>query len=351
MKKHRLFALSGLTAFFLTACATISDEPPIPANTETTESNLPQLAGFDMQRCVNMGNSFEAPKDAPWGKPVNPADFAMIRAKGFDTVRIPVRWTDHMAGAPGFEIDPAFLQQVETAVQAALDAGLNVILNMHHNEEIMQSPEAAMPAYKAAWEQIAAHFQDAPDSLWFETLNEPFGALEGELMREAQRIGVATIRETNPERIIILGGESWSGIRTLDTNIAPPDANIVYTFHYYDPFDFTHQLASWLGYAMPEGTRSWGDADNRAELKKAAQIAVSYRAQVARPVFLGEFGANSPIPNAERVKWAGAVRAEMEANQVPWCLWAFSNTFALYDNEEEVWDEEMLKALGLTADQ
>jgi len=192
-------------------------------------------------------------------------------------------------------------------------------------------------------------FRDAPNSLWLETLNEPHNALKGDLTRQTQTRGVEIIRKTNPDRIIILGGDEWSGIKTLDTNIAPPDDNIVYTFHYYDPFDFTHQKAFWLGDSMPKGDRSWGSAADREQLREAGQTAAKYRNKTNRPIFAGEFGANAPIDNAERVKWAEAVRIEMEANDIPWCLWSYSNTFELYDNEAESWDMDMLAALGLEA--
>jgi len=56
-------------------------------------------------------------------------------------------------------------------------------------------------------------------------------------------------------------------------------------------------------------------------------------------------GANLDIPNEQRVECAGAVRAEIEASELPRCLWAYSNTFALYDNDDEVGDEDMLTAL------
>jgi endoglucanase len=351
----RTLILVGISSIF--ALVSCSNGPTDSFNIEDLDStvqkprpDIPQITAFDMQRCVNMGNSFEAPKDTPWGEPINPADFTTIRAKGFDTVRIPVRWTDHTSKGPEYTIDPSFMDHVVTAVTAALDADLNVILNLHHYDDIFEYPEAAMPAYRAVWEQVAPRFKDAPDDLWFETLNEPHKALKGELMRQTQREGVEIIRKTNPDRVIILGGDDWSSIRALDSNIAPPDANIVYTFHYYDPFDFTHQKAFWLGDGMPSKDRGWGNKLDREQLSAAAQTAADYRTKIDRPIFVGEFGANSPIKNADRVKWAGAVRAEMEANSIPWCLWSYSNTFALYDNEKGSWDKDMLSALGVNAD-
>lgn len=344
MKRSLKLSLGTAAAWMLGACTT----PDIAETADTQDASYKSYAtAFDMQRCVNMGNSFDAPKDAPWGQPIDPKDFAVIKAKGFDTVRIPVRWTDHQSDAPTYTIDPDFMQQVDTAVTAALAADLNVILNMHHNQEIVKTPTEAMPAYAAAWRQIGEHFKGAPQDLWFETLNEPYGELKGKLMRQAQSLGVATIRENHPDRIIILGGEEWSGIRTLYSNLEAPDDNIVYTFHYYDPFSFTHQKATWLGENMPKEDRGWGDQADRDELRAAGQTAVDFRASTSRPIFLGEFGANQGIPNEERVKWANAVRLEMEAREIPWCLWSYSNTFELYDNQTDTWDVDMLNALGV----
>ncbi|MEL6687932.1 MAG: cellulase family glycosylhydrolase, partial [Pseudomonadota bacterium] len=125
-----------------------------------------------MKRCVNMGNSLENAVDQGWGggKNVSLEDFERIKSKGFDTVRIPVRWDDYTGGAPDYTIDPAFAARVQTIVDNALSQDLNVILNIHHFHEIMDAPEAYMPKLKRMWEQISLQFADYPPTLWFETL-------------------------------------------------------------------------------------------------------------------------------------------------------------------------------------
>ncbi|NNC37244.1 MAG: cellulase family glycosylhydrolase [Hyphomonadaceae bacterium] len=308
-------------------------------------SHAAEIEAFDMQRCVNMGNSLEAPRDAPWGAPINTDHFALIKAKGFDTVRIPARWSDYTAGAPDFKIESNFKRKVENIVVAALAQDLNVILNVHHFEEIMDDPISHTPKLVEMWRQISETFKDQPDSLWFEVINEPNGMLKAQPLLQLQHEAVETIRKTNPDRIVILGGEDWSGIRTLDTNMMPPDDNIVYTFHYYDPFAFTHQFAPWTGDAMPTEKRGWGSEKDRDELKDAVQTAVDFEKAIDRPVFVGEFGAYEKINNSERVQYVNDVRSAMEGAQIPWCLWSFSNTFPLYDTEKQAWDKDMLDAL------
>ena len=327
-------------AFLLALSFALSGFAPAKANIGGTHPD------FDMQRCVNMGNSFEAPSDLSWGKPLDVADFLKIKNAGFDTVRIPVRWSDYTGPAPDFTINSAFMARVDLAVTEALSQDLNVILNIHHFEEIMDRPTTEFKRLVAMWRQISTHFAPRSKNLWFETLNEPHGKLEGKLMQAAQTASVLAIRETNPERLIILGGKDWSNVRSLSSNIVAPDDNIIYTYHYYDPFDFTHQKATWLGKDMPKGTRRWKKSD-LAQLERDTESVIEFRMATGHPVFVGEFGAYEKIDNKDRVAYVNNVRQSLEANNIPWCLWSFSNTFALYNAQTDVWDDDMMLALGL----
>lgn len=308
-----------------------------------------KIPAFDMQRCVNMGNSLENAKVNGWGggPNISPEDFQRIKSKGFDTVRIPVRWNDYTRGEPDYKIEPEFLALVKSIVDSALDNDLNVILNIHHFHEIMEDPDNEMLKFVYLWIQIGEAFKDYPDDLWFETLNEPSLKLTGDKMRLSQKLAIDTIRDTNPERVIILGGEFWSNFRQLDSNMAPPDDNIVYTFHYYEPFDFTHYLAEWTKPNMPDKLRSWGSRQDKTDLKNAVADVVSYREKIDRPVFLGEFGVYTSITPKDRVKWLRAVRTDMENADIPWCLWAYANTFPVFNPDKDAWDDDVIKALGL----
>jgi len=260
---------------------------------------VPQTAStFKMKRCVNMGNSLETPNGVSWGRAYTAADYNRIRAAGFDTVRIPIRWSDYTGPEPNYRIHPDFMALAKQNLANAKAAGLNVILNVHHFEELMDNPQGHMKRFRAIWRELATTFAGEPQSVWFETLNEPNKNLKGKLMQGAQIVAVAAIRESNPNRIIILGGEEWSGINSLSTNIAPPDENIVYTFHYYDPFDFTHQN-------MPKGKRGWGGKTDREELAQAVETATSFRKAVDRPVFLGEL--NLALINLSKIRIASVM--------------------------------------------
>lgn len=332
--------LSGL----VTGAAIMATALSAPAQAQAQDADAPIASAFQMKRCVNMGNALEAPSHAAWGRHYTRDDYQRVAAAGFDTVRIPMRWNDYLGPRPGFLIHPAMYETVEQQLEWANEAGLSIILNVHHFDELMDNPEEQMPRFRAIWRQLAERYAALPDTVWFEVLNEPHKNLSGQVMRTMQAEALAIIREYDADRIVIMGGEDYSGIRTLGSNIFTQDTNTVYTFHYYDPFNFTHQGASWLGDAMPQGERGWGSAEDRAELAAAVTTATTFSDAVKRPIFLGEFGANATIKAADRVRYNDAVAKAMEDAGIGWCLWSYANTFALY-TDAGGWDQPMLDAL------
>ena len=64
----------------------------------------------------------------------------LIQRAGFDTVRIPVRWSAHVAPRPPFTIEPSFLGLVDMAIATALEADLDVVINVHHDRALNADP-------------------------------------------------------------------------------------------------------------------------------------------------------------------------------------------------------------------
>ncbi|MFM7208426.1 MAG: glycoside hydrolase family 5 protein, partial [Verrucomicrobiota bacterium] len=151
-------------------------------------------------RGVNMGNSLEAPKGATWGRAFGPEDFDRIRAAGFDSVRIPVRWADHAGKEAPFAIDAVFMEKVDGLVRSALERKLAVVLNVHHYEALDADPAGQRPRFVALWKQIGERFKDAPDELHFELSNEPHGAHTAELWNANLAAALAEVRRLHPKR-------------------------------------------------------------------------------------------------------------------------------------------------------
>ena len=105
--------------------------------------------------------------------------WSIIKKAGFNTVRLPVRWSAHARKDAPYTIDPKFAERVDWAVEQALANKLNVIVDFHNYDEMMSDPDGQLPRLAGLWEQIAARYKDRPREVYFEVLNEPNGKLGG----------------------------------------------------------------------------------------------------------------------------------------------------------------------------
>jgi len=302
--------------------------------------------------CINMGNHLEPERESGWGgKRIEAADFARIRAAGFDTVRIPVRWSNKTRGAE-HAIRPAWLERVTEVVDQALAADLNVILNDHNFEDLHEHPGANRDKLAAIWRQVAAHFAKRPATrLWFEIENEPHDELTNSNLVATLAPALAEIRATNPNRPVVIGGGNWSGIDSLATLELPDDPNVHPTFHYYEPFDFTHQGATWAGPVPKAHTRDYGTPVDAERLLADVAKLEAYVARTGRTPFMGETGAyDGGTSLAERIKYHAIVRQAFEPSGIGMCAWAYTNTFPFWDRRTKQWLPGLLEAFGLPED-
>lgn len=239
-------ALLGQT---LVGCAaqgpTGGTPPPGPPN-----NSLP----FD--RGVNLANALEAPSEGDWGLTIQKRYIDVIADAGFQTVRLPVKWSGHADAQVPYTLDPTFLARVDEVVGWILDRDLNVVLDMHNDDAMVTQPASEEARWLAIWQQLAEHYQAAPATLAFELLNEPNSALDDAHWNPMIRKTLAVIRPTNPERWVVVGPTAWNRIAALPGLSLPDDDHLVVTVHFYDPFDFTHQGAEWVSPSPPVG-RTW----------------------------------------------------------------------------------------------
>ncbi len=326
-----------------TPAATIPSYMPAAAFRPTTGGTIP------VGKCVNMGNHLEAPNEGDWGRAIADSDFAVIKAAGFDTIRLPVRWSTHALASAPYTIDAAFLARVRHVVDTARAAQLNVILNLHHYDEMATAPATHAERFAGLWKQIAAAFADEPEaSLWFELMNEPNGALDDSNLKAILTPALAQVRATNPTRPVIIGGQKWSGVPSLATLQLPDDAHLVVTIHTYDPFDFTHQGATWLT-PTPALGRVFGSAADYRGLDANLATVRDYMRATGRQVFVGEYGANDhpAVPLAQRILYYGTVSSAYASIGVQSCAWAYTNTFKLRDGNG--WLPGMVEAIRTTS--
>jgi len=299
-------------------------------------------------RGINYGNMFEAPSETAWGNPWQPEYTGMIADLGFSHVRIPIRWDpeERSLASPPYTIYPSFLNRIKQVVDSALANGLYAIINMHHHESLYADPDAQKERFLAMWEQISGFFRDYPDSLLFEILNEPHNLLDAEKWNIFLVDALETIRQTNPDRTVVIGTAEWGGLGGLSKLEIPDDSNVILTIHYYNPFHFTHQGASWS-----EGSEEWlgtqwmdtGTERNAVRQDFAPLLEISEKENI--PVHIGEFGAYEKADIASRVRWTTFLARYFESLDWSWAYWEFCAGFGIYNPDTEAYLHPLVDAL------
>ncbi|WP_252365056.1 glycoside hydrolase family 5 protein [Sphingobium yanoikuyae] len=314
---------------------------PAAAARATTGLTLP------VGKCINMGNQLEAPVEGSFGRKIRQSDFPMIAAAGFRTVRIPIRFSSHAATSPPYAIDATFMKRVRQVVQWASDARLNAIIDMHHYDEIHDDPAGQKDRFVAMWRQIAEEFFNAPDSVWFELLNEPRGALTNATLPAIYVPALAAIRATNLARAVIINGGGTSHIDSLSDLPMPNDPYVVPTFHYYEPFAFTHQGATYITPTPPFGV-AFGSAADYSLIDRDLQRVRNYMQRTGRVPFVGEYGAIQDIPLDQRALYYGTISHAFASIGIQSCAWSFTNTFHL--SNDNGWITAITNTIATTTD-
>ena len=107
-------------------------------------------------------------------------DFQAIKDAGFNSIRLPVRWSAYSLQEPPYTIDSAWFEKVDWAVKQALSQDLPIVLDFHYyplisfvgRETTTETLEHNTKRFLGLWEQIADHYKDYPPDVIFEVMNE-----------------------------------------------------------------------------------------------------------------------------------------------------------------------------------
>jgi endoglucanase len=288
--------------------------------------------------------------DALWHDParghLKDVHFKLIREAGFNHVRVnlhPLR--DGRPDAAG-QLREEFFKTMDWAVDQALANGLLVILDFHDDLAISPDPEGKRKEFLESWTAIAEHCKSRPDTVLFEILNEPAGKFTYESWNEYWRAALAIIRQSNPNRTVIIGPAMWDGVGELDHLQLPPgDRNIIATVHYYNPFHFTHQGTPWTEEKDSSGVTWTGtEAELKAMEEDFSKVA-DWAKTNNRPIYMGEFGTYDKAEMPSRVRWTASVARQLEKRGWSWACWQFAEDFALFDMRTQKWVEPLREAL------
>jgi endoglucanase len=312
-----------------------------------------------------------------------PDDIALIKSMGFDHVRLSVNPQPMFDEREPNKIPPEYLGYVDAAVKMILDHGLAVVIDLHPDGDFkarLAKDDDFVERFADFWRLLAAHYSTSgldPDRVFLEIMNEP------EFSDRYRWLGVqmklaAAIREGAPNLTIIAAGARWANDDELVFQEPLRDPNIIYNFHFYEPYIFTHQGADWSAYywhwlrgvrypssaesaeraaaLVPDevdrlqviryGQEHWDAARIELEIKQASEWA----RRRGVPVVCNEFGVYREYADAQdRAAWLHDVRTALEHNGIGWTMWDYSGSFGVVTKKDgkAVADDGALRALGL----
>jgi endoglucanase len=303
----------------------------------------------NIRRGINFGNFLEN-NEGDWRVEPNDGFFVDISNAGFDSIRIPIKWSAHSQIRKPYLIDDDFFDEVSDVIDISLSHKLIPVINMHHYTSMMREPEKEKGRFLSMWKQISMHYASyESSSLYFELLNEPNSKLTPELWNEYISEAISVIRSVSPDRVIIIGTWGYNSIDYLNKLQLPEnDCNLIVSVHYYKPYKFIHQGIDWI-----DGSDNWlgttwkGTDEEKKNIIDDFDIISDWSKAKNRPVYLGEFGVYYKIDNKSKFNWLQFVRVEAEKRDISWAYWSFTTGFGIYDMSKGEWNLHLLKALHI----
>jgi len=315
-----------------------------------------------------------------FGNYIDDAEAEMMARVGLKHVRLCV--------APKIIMDPATgairedrAQFIEAALRRFHRAGLLVMVDIHNEDRATELNSDWQNAFVKFWGALAGRLSKFdPELTMLEIINEPVFAKREEEWNTLNARLAAAIRQSAPQHTIVTSGPNWGGIDGLKKLRLLPDRNVVYSFHCYDPFTFTHQGATWSSEAVkplrgvpypssPEavapllpkleshpgskamiekyGREHW----NKEKLAARFRQGVEWGARNQVPLYCGEFGVFMSYAKPEhRANWFRDFGGVLAANNIGWAVWGWDEGFGLNRKKvggKPVVDTVVAQALGL----
>ncbi|MBN1895667.1 cellulase family glycosylhydrolase [bacterium] len=295
-------------------------------------------------------------------------------------IRLPINLHAMTGGAPDYTLDPLFLYFLDQAVDWAEELEIHLLLDNHTFDPALNTDPDIGDILVPVWTQMALHFKDRSNLVYYEILNEPHGISDASWNAIQKRV-IEAIRLVDQKHTLVIGPAGWNSYNNLAAMPPYEDGNLIYTFHFYDPFLFTHQGASWTdppmtplaGVPFPyeaarmpacpaalKGTWIEGSLNNSyktdgtvARVKSLIDIAARFATTRNVKLFCGEFGVYIPnSPAEDRVFWYDAVQDYLEEKEIAWTIWDYTGGFGLFEpGTGELFDYDLnvplLEALDL----
>lgn len=286
-------------------------------------------------------------------------DVERIKLWGFDHIRLGFDQIV-LEEAPGRYRDRTF-RKIDDFISWCRRHDVHVVLNLHkaignycdipEKVQLLDSEEL-QARFIALWVEMERRYHDFPD-LAFEILNEVRDVPPEKWNALADRT-LKAIRKMNPTRWVVIGSSCWNSASKLRDLRVWDDDRVVYTYHMYDPYMFTHQRG--VLQASPLFSNAEVAYPGREEtFRFLAPAAEWVAAHPGKILWNGEFGTIRHMVPTARVSYMRDVVRFCQEHGMPYCVWNYlstpndGNRFSLVDDDTRDFlsDELLCACLGV----
>lgn len=345
-----LFTVIFLIGFHLNVKYNIAKSNPIPQQ---------RAVAFRRASALNNGVSISW-LEQTWNKnalkyrTITETDFLLLKKLGFRSVRLPVAF--EYFEAQKIPISRVF-EQIDWVLAGCKRNGFKLIIDYHYGKINDQNYAEATKTAINLWLKIAGRYRhESPDLVFYEIYNEP-PHMDPQRWKDAAYNIVSAIRKANPGRTLLVGASNYNSIYELSRFVRLADENIIYTFHFYEPFFFTHQGAAWVGGQVattgvpfpydgknfpqlnPRAKNTWGETNyyqyrndgNQQSVKDKLTIVKNWSSQFVVPILCSEYGVyNKYAALDSRCRYIKAVRQTLWELKIPGILWDYHTNFSIF---------------------
>lgn len=278
-------------------------------------------------------------------------DIKTISEWGLDHIRLPVDY--NVIEDEDGRVLPNGYKHIDDCIEWCEKYGLNVIIDLHKTKgfafdntaenNIMFDSHELQKHFISLWTNIAARY-GKNGNVVFEPLNE-VSKIDSRKWNDLISKLLSAIRPFAPDKKIIFGGTQWNSVHTLKLLEIPDDKNIVYNFHFYEPFLFTHQHASWLSAVSDISMRYPGTMEiyrktsenigcfgsglkNTDEMgaefmDKLISEAVDAAVNADVPLYCGEYGVIDQAVISDTAVWFEDIHSVFEKHGIGRAVWTY----------------------------
>lgn len=287
-------------------------------------------------------------------------DFVLLKKLGFKSIRLPVAFTY-------FDNNNIPLDSVLVCVNWVLanckKYGFNLIIDYHYGNLNNDNYLTETPRIIGLWQKVAKiYIGESPNLLFFEIYNEP--TVNDAVWKDAAYNIVTGIRQVDKKRTLLVGASNYNSIYELSRFVRLADENIIYSFHFYEPFFFTHQGAAWVGDQVattgvtfpyneerfpplnPRAKNTWGetnydkyknDGNEQSLMDKLSGYVKPWSDKYKVPVICTEYGAyNKYADEYSRCRYIKAMRSTLKTLNIPGIMWEYNDGFSIFDGKPAI---------------